>query len=54
MKKEIKNYNSKGEPHGYQQSFHVNKLLFRATYKNMKYLGYREWHGMKQTEFYIS
>jgi hypothetical protein len=31
-----------------------NKLLFRATYKNMKYIGYREWHGIKQTEFYIS
>ena len=54
MNKDILNYNSKGEPHGYQQSFYVNKLLFRATYKNMKYLGYREWHGMKQTEFYIS
>jgi hypothetical protein len=53
MKKGILNYNSKG-CHGYQQSFYVSKLLFRATYKNMKHVGYSEWHGMKQTEFYIS
>jgi hypothetical protein len=54
MKKDILNYNSKGEPHGHQQSFYVNKLLFRATYKNMKHVGYSEWHGMKETIFHIS
>ena len=54
MKKSIRNHNKKGQTHGYQEGYYVNKLLFRATYKNMKHVGYSEWHGMKQTEFYIS
>jgi hypothetical protein len=54
MNKEIKTKNNKGKIHGYRESYYPNKLLFRATYKNMKYLGYCEWHGMKETLFHIS
>ena len=46
MKKEIRNYNSKGEWHGYIEVYNntTNKLWCRSTYKNDLPIGYEEYN----------
>ena len=56
--KEITNYNSKGDYHGYQQwygyqEWYTDRLSFRGNYKNNERIGYTEYHGTKQTRFNI-
>ena len=58
--KQIDNYNSKGEPHGYNQWCDVNGLWYRGTWKNNQQIGYHEVNtissiGQEDTivEFYI-
>jgi hypothetical protein len=59
MKKDIRNYNSKGRTHGYQEIYYKdNKLFVRTKYKNGFEIGYEEIHGGKIEEdcfttFYI-
>jgi hypothetical protein len=48
----IRNYNEKGETHGYQEWYVNGKISLRTKYKNGKFIGYQEWHN-KQTNFYI-
>jgi len=51
--KQIINYNTEGEYHGYQKWYWDNKLWFRCNFKNGRRIGYMERHGIKQTKFYI-
>ena len=51
MKEDISNTNDKGE---YQEWYWDNdELYYRGTFKNLKLIGYEEWHRVKQTTFYI-
>ena len=52
MNKDIKNYNSKGQIHGYYMLYIENRLI-RCNYKFDSISGYRENHLMKRTQFYI-
>jgi hypothetical protein len=54
MKKDIKNYNYKGQHHGYQEwyGYFDGKLCFRGNWKNNLRIGYVEW-TMEQTLFLI-
>lgn len=49
------NRNSKGELHGYQESYSnsINSTLFRIKYKNGYTIGYTEYHSIKKTIFHI-
>lgn len=47
-----RNRNSKGYMHGYQE-YSLNKVLFRAMYKNGYAIGYTENHGIKESIFHI-
>jgi hypothetical protein len=47
MKKSIRNYNSKGEYHGYQEWYLNGKLQLRCMIKNDTLYGYSEWHDDK-------
>ena len=49
MNKNIRNYNSKGEWHGYI----THGLWYRGNYKNDKPIGYHEFHDFEETKFYI-
>ena len=50
----IRNKNSKGQYHGYQQGFWVdNKIAHRYNKRNDVIIGYTEWHAIKETEYYI-
>ena len=51
--KNIYNYNSKKQLHGYQEKYWNNILRFRGNYKNGLRIGYLEWHYDKETEYYI-
>lgn len=52
--KNITNYNSKGEYHGYQEWYSNSKnILIRSNYKNHKPIGYEEYPYSKRTNFYI-
>jgi hypothetical protein len=56
MNKNISNYNDKHEFHGYQElyNYHNNNIIaFRCKYINSNRIGYSEWHGFKQTRYYI-
>lgn len=54
MKNSIRNTNSKGEKHGYQEWYSSdNKLTLRGNWKNNKEIGCEEWHRYKVTNFYI-
>jgi hypothetical protein len=54
MKKDIRNHNSKGECHGYQEVYYVNgKLSFRGNFKNGSGIGYFEMHHSKLTDYCI-
>jgi len=43
--KRIQTRNSKGKLHGYQEWYNGDALLFRATFKADKPMGYIEWSG---------
>lgn len=49
------NRNSKGELHGYQESYSnlINSTLFRAKCKNGYTIGYAEYQLIKKTIFHI-
>ena len=51
--KDIKNYNDKGLWHGYQERYSSDKLYLRAIYKHGQEIGYEEWHGISETNYYI-
>lgn len=54
MKKITKNFNNKGQYHGYYEiSFDNKKLWCRCTYKNDAVIGYGEYHTLNVTNFYI-
>jgi hypothetical protein len=62
MNKTIKNRNSKGELHGYQEWYHEDNglwLIVRGVSKNNKEIGYIEQHGhdksygRKETSYFI-
>jgi len=54
MKKEIRNNNTKGQCHGYQEWYGIgNKLFIRTTFKNGRLIGYSEWHNAKETNYII-
>ena len=60
MKEDIRNKNSKGQRHGYQEWYsytklnYKEKLIYRGDYKNNERIGYAEYHGTKQTRFNIT
>ena len=52
--KDIKNYNDKGQYHGYQEIYNWNnKLWVRDNYKNGNKIGYQENHLFKATSYFI-
>ena len=51
--KNIINFNSKGQHHGYQQGCLNNIIYHRFNKINDKIIGYTEWHAIKETEYYI-
>jgi len=51
--KDIENFNSKGEFHGYQEVYWLRFRWYRGFKKNGKQIGYQEWHGVKETIYYI-
>ena len=53
MKDDIINFNKFGELHGYQEWYFGDKLMYRTNNKHLKLFGYNEWHGLKETEYYI-
>ena len=54
LDKNISNYNSKNENHGYQEFYYVNgKLSLRANFKNGSGVGYVEMHRFVQTLYKI-
>jgi hypothetical protein len=57
--KDIKNYNSKKQYHGYQEWYYKGNLFIRGIYKNNIQTNYRERHNRQrqvdnQTVFYIT
>ena len=54
MSKQItnRNYNSKGELHGYNQ-WSYGKCMIRGMYKHNQRIGYLEFHNVKRTRFFI-
>jgi hypothetical protein len=50
---DIRNKNSKGQSHGYQEWYGYNKVIYRGNYKNNERIGYAEYHGTKRTRFNI-
>jgi hypothetical protein len=42
MNKDIKQFNDKGEPHGYSESYVNNKLWFKCVFHNGSEIGYEE------------
>jgi hypothetical protein len=58
MKKNIENFNDKGEHHGYQEWYDNHGLWLRGNHKNHKPIGYTEsnWNtkiGQEETEVYF-
>jgi len=56
MKDDIRNNNTKGELHGYQEWYYSNgEFYLRGVWKNGQLHRYQEWHdiGNKQTEYHI-
>ena len=54
MKTDIRNTNSKGQSHGYQEWYLIyDYVVFRGMYKNGLKIGYIEWHRSQLTDFYI-
>jgi len=54
MKKDIINFNDKGQHHGYIEWYsYCNNLIYRGNRKNNNRIGYFEYHAHKQTSYYI-
>jgi hypothetical protein len=54
MKKTTYNYNSKGEWHGYQEWYYTTgNIARRGISKNIRDIGYNEWHSSKRTTYSI-
>jgi hypothetical protein len=55
MNKDITNYNTKGQLHGYLERYSPTsyKCFIRSKFKNNDWIGYSERHDHKITEFYI-
>jgi hypothetical protein len=55
MKKDIENYNDKGQLHGYQVRYGkpTSWLMVRGNSKNNFDIGYQEYHCHNKTEYYI-
>jgi len=56
MKKDIYNYNNKGQFHGYHENYVPNEkydISFRGNYKNGRPIAYIEWHWLCDTDYYI-
>ena len=53
MTPSIRNRNSRGEYHGYQQWYMLNILALRGTWINNQKTGYVEYHMMQQTTYFI-
>ena len=51
--KDIRNKNSRGQSHGYQEWYGYHELIYRGNYKNNERIGYAEYHGSKRTRFNI-
>lgn len=51
--KSIRNYNKKGERHGYNERYYNGKMIFRGKYINDNLMGYSEWYYIKETIFHI-
>jgi len=53
MKKDILNYNNKGQLHGYLETYYYqsNKIRIRGNFKNYLEMYYVEWHGSKKTRY---
>ena len=51
--KDIRNYNSKQELHGYQERYGADILWYRGNLKYDKSIGYVEFHNWKETKFCI-
>lgn len=53
----IKNFNSKQQPHGYQELYYssekCNKLYYRGKYKNNNMIQYSEYHFYEITRYHI-
>ena len=53
-KKEIKEINSYGQLHGYQEWYNIyGQLRLRCFMRNDKEIGYEEWFDWDETNFYI-
>jgi len=52
-KKDIEPRNTKGKRHGYTETYSSDKLYLRAIYKHGQEIGYEEWHGIPETNYYI-
>jgi len=53
MNKNIFPKNQKGQLHGYAEYYYKNKISYRTIYKNGENISYSEWHGMRETIFFI-
>lgn len=51
--KSIRNYNKKGQLHGYNERYNNDKISLRGNWKNDTRIGYTESHWAKTTNFYI-
>jgi len=51
--KDIINYNSKYQHHGYQEYYYFDGLPARFNCKNGITIGYSEFHGIRTTKYYI-
>jgi len=53
--KDIRNYNDKGDLHGYQEWYwHNDEFNLRGVWKNGRPIGYDERHNWKITIYYIT
>jgi len=54
-KKNIINYNTNGQRHGYHECYYSNgdSYFIRTTFKNGLSIGYCENHATKQTRYHI-
>jgi hypothetical protein len=58
MRISIEPKNSKGQYHGYHESYlqfynKETKISHRGVWKANRLMAYNEWHGMQETNFYI-
>ena len=52
--KNIQNYNSKKQLHGYQETYRdATRLYYRGNYINNNMIGYTEYHFYETTRYHI-